>query len=126
MIEPAQQRQRVHVPPGGLYTGLREYACDGALLEMRVEGTRDQPRVTSCQILELHDVNVGQRRTRHDVGAFLRRCLRRIKKDGLILLLDGQVLTIPAARITVDKIRFQQFCSQGRAEGPFTSSEIVI
>ena len=126
MIEPASYSQKIHVPPGSLYTGLREYACDGAVLKARVEGTRDQPRVSSCQILELHDVNVGQRRTRHDVGSFLRRCLRRIKQDGLIVVMDGQVLTIPAERISVEKIRFQQFCSQAEAAGPFTSGEAMI
>jgi hypothetical protein len=126
MIEPASQTQRIHVPPGALYTGRREYACDGAVLELRVEGTRDQPRVTSCQIRELHDINVGQRRTRHDVGAFLRRCLRRIKRHGLIVVMDGQVLAVPADRISIDEIRFQQFCTQGQARGPFTSADEMI
>ncbi len=126
MIEPAPHAQRIHVPPGSLFTGLREYACDGAVLEARIEGTADEPRVSACRILELHDVNVGQRRTRHDVGAFLRRCLRRIKQDGLIVVLDRQVISIPADRISVDKIRFQQFCSRSRAEGPFSSSEALI
>lgn len=126
MIEPASQTQRVHVPPGALYTGLREYACDGAILELQVEGTREQPRVTSCTIRELHDVNVGQRRTRHDVGSFLRRCLRRLKKEGLILVMEGQVLTVPPDRVTVEEIRFQQFCTAGQAEGPFSSPDAII
>ena len=126
MIEPASTTQRIHVPPGGLYTGLREYACDGAVLEARIEGSAEHPRVTFCRILELHDVNVGQRRTRHDVGAFLRRCLQRIKRDGLIVIKDEQVLSIPADRISAGNIRFQQYCSSGRAEGPFTSSEAIF
>ena len=126
MIKPAPHAQRIHVPPGSLYTGLREYACDGAVLEARIEGSRESPRVSSCRILELHDVNVGQRRTRHDVGAFLRRCLRRIKQDGLIVVMGPQVLSIPAERISVDKIRFQQFCSRSAADGPFSSADALI
>ena len=125
MIEPAPHTQRIHVPPGALYTGLREYACDGAVLEARIEGTREQPRISSCRILELHDVSAGQRRTRHDVGAFLRRCLRRIKQDGLIIIFGDQVIPVPAERIAVDKIRFQQYCSQSETEGPFTSSDVA-
>lgn len=126
MIEPAPQTQRVHVPPGGLYTGQREYACDGGILEMMVEGTREQPRVTACKIRELHDIKLGQRRTRHDVGAFLRRCLRRIKRQGLIVVLDGQILSVPADRISVDEIRFQQFCTQAKSRGPFMSDDFLI
>lgn len=126
MIEPAAHTQRVHVPPGSLYTGLRQYACDGAVLEMRIEGTPEQPRVMACQILELHDINVGQRRTRQDVGAFLRRCLKRIQCDGLIVVMGPQVLAIPADRVSVDKIRFQQFCSKSQTEGPFTSVDVAI
>ena len=126
MIEPAPHPQKIRVPRGGLYTGVREYACDAALLEVVVEGTREHPRVARCRILELHDLNVGQRRTRHDVGAFLRRCLKRIEADGLIVVIEPQVLSIPPQRITVDKIRFQQFCSRGRADGPFTSSNAVF
>lgn len=125
-IEPAPSPQRIHVPPGSLYTGLREYACDGAVLKALVEGTPQEPRVVSCQILELHDLNVGQRRTSHDVGAFLRRCLRRIKKQGLILVLDEQIVSISADRISVQKIRFQQFCSRGQTTGPFSSTEAVL
>lgn len=124
IIEPASQIQRIHIPPGSLFTGLREYACDGAVLEALVEGTRQEPRVVSCEITELHDVNIGQRRSSHDVGAFLRRCLRRIKKEGMILVLDEQIITIPADRITVQKIRFQQFCTRAQSRGPFTSEEI--
>ena len=126
MIEPAPTTQRIHVPPGGLYTGLREYACDGAVLELRVEGSRDHPRVSQCRIVELHDVNVGQRRTRHDVGAFLRRCLQRIKRDGLIVIKDQQVVSIPADRISAEGIRFQQYCSSSRADGPFSSSDAIF
>lgn len=126
MIRPAPHTQRVHVPPGSLFTGLREYACDGAVLEVKVAGTVSQPRVITCRVVELHDVNVGQRRTRHDVGAFLRRCLERIKEDGLVVVLGEQVISVPAARIEVDKIRFQQFCSRSEAEGPFSSAEELI
>ena len=126
MIEPAPHTQRIHVPPGALYTGLREYACDGAVLEARIEGTREQPRVSSCRILELHDVNAGQRRTRHDVGAYLRRCLRRIKQDGLIITIGEQVIPVPPERIAVDKIRFQQFCSRSQTEGPFSSPDDAL
>ena len=126
IIEPAPQVQRIHIPPGSLYTGLREYACDGAILEAMVEGTREEPRVVSCEITELHDLNVGQRRTSHDVGAFLRRCLRKIKKEGLILVFDEQIITIPADRITVQKIRFQQFCTRAQAKGPFTTPEVML
>lgn len=126
MIEPASRPQTIHVSPGELYTGLREYACDGAVLEARVEGTVEHPRVSSCRILELHDLNVGQRRTRHDVGGFLRRCLQRIRHDGLIVIRDEQVLSIPPERISVDKIRFQQYCSKSRAEGPFTAADEIF
>lgn len=126
MIEPASRTQKIHVSPGELYTGLREYACDGAVLEARIGGTVDHPRVQSCRILELHDLNVGQRRTRHDVGGFLRRCLQRIRRDGLIVVRGPQVLTIPPDRISVEKIRFQQFCSKSRAEGPFSSEDEIF
>ncbi len=126
MIKPAEQPQKIHVTPGELYTGLREYACDGAVLQARVEGTVEHPRVTRCQVLELHDLNLGQRRTRYDVGGFLRRCLQRIRQDGLIVVRRPQVLTIPPERIEVGKVRFQQYCSAGRAEGPFTSDDEVF
>lgn len=126
VIEPAPRPQHIHIPPGSLYTGLREYACDGALIEAMVEGTKAEPRIVSCQILELHDINVGQRRSSHDVGAFLRRCLRRIRQDGLILVFDRQVVTVAPDRITVQKIRFQQFCSQSYSDGPFTSEDVIL
>lgn len=123
MIEPAPRPQRIQLSPGELYTGHRQYACDGAVLRALVEGTVDQPRVSSCKVLELHDVSVGQRRTRHDVGAYLRRCLQRIKNNGLIVVRGPQVISISADRISVEEVKFQQFCSRGRTEGPFTDSE---
>ncbi|RDV37777.1 hypothetical protein DV096_11695 [Bradymonadaceae bacterium TMQ3] len=126
MIEPSEHYQKIHVPPGGVFTGLREYACDGAVVRARVGGSAEEPRLETCEILELHDLNVGQRRTRHDVGAFLRRCLRRLQRDGLILVLGEQVLTIPGDQIEVNRVRFQQFCSRAQASGPFTSSEPVL
>jgi hypothetical protein len=124
-IEPSAQRQKIRVPPGSLYTGKREYACDGAILEAIVEGTRKAPHVVQCEILELHDFHVGPRRTSHDVGAFLRRCLRRLRSEGMILVFDEQILAVPADRIVVQKLRFQQFCSRSLSEGPFSSSQVL-
>ncbi len=124
-IEPSPQRQRIQVPPRSLYTGKRQYACDGALIEAIVEGTAEDPHVVQCEILELHDFHVGPRRTSHDVGAFLRRCLRRIRTDGMILVFDDQIIAIPAEKIVVQKLRFQQFCARTQTEGPFTSSEVL-
>lgn len=126
MIEPASRTQTIHLPPGQLYTGLRQYACDGAVLEALVEGTTEQPRISSCRIVELHDINVGQRKTRHDVGAYLRRCLQRVNEEGLIVVRPPQVISIPAQRISVGDIRFQQFCSPGRTDGPFSSPDEIL
>ncbi|RAL20798.1 hypothetical protein DL240_15910 [Lujinxingia litoralis] len=126
VIEPSESWQRLHVPPGGVYTGLREYACDGAVVRALIGGSTEEPRLEGCEVLELHDLNVGQRRTRHDVGAFLRRCLRRLRQDGMILVVDGVVLSIPGDRIEVKRVRFQQFCSRAQALGPFTSPEPVL
>lgn len=120
-LTPSAQPQRIHLPPGSLYTGTRAYACDGAVIEALVEGSPDAPRLTQCTILELHDLNPERRRTRHDVGAFLRRCLRRIIAEGLIIILDDHVLWVPADRIAYTGVRFQQYCTPDRRHGPFYS-----
>ena len=125
IIEPSPQLQKIQVPPGSLFTGRREYACDGAVLEAIVEGTREAPHVVHCEILELHDFHVGPRRTSHDVGAFLRHCLRRLRADGMILVFGEQIVTVPVDRIVVQQIRFQQFCTRTLTEGPFSSRSVL-
>ncbi|MFU8803459.1 MAG: hypothetical protein ACNA8W_06600 [Bradymonadaceae bacterium] len=120
MIQPAENSQRIHLPPGSVFTGLMEYACDGAIVEARIDGTLEEPSVASCNIVELHDLAYGRRRTRQDVGAFLRRCLKRLQIDGMIIVLGDQILAVPAERITVQKVRFQQYCSRTHQDGPFS------
>jgi hypothetical protein len=120
MIEPRAGVQRIHLPPGSLFTGTMAYACDGAILEAQVDGTLEEPTIASCQILELHDLAYGRRRSRQDVGAFLRRCLKRLQAEGMVIVLGGQILAVPAERIVVDKVRFQQYCSRSDDEGPFS------
>jgi len=56
----------------------------------------------------------------------LRRCLRRLQRDGMIIVLGDQVLSISGEKIEVNRVRFQQFCSRAQAAGPFTSPEPVL
>ncbi len=122
-LEPALHPQRIHLPPGSLFTGTRAYACDGGVIRAVVEGTKEQPRMAEVTILELHDMALGRRRSRQSIGATLRRCLRRLQSEGMIVVLGDQVATVPAERISVEEIRFQQFCTPIRSGGPFRGGE---
>lgn len=120
MIRPGTSSQRIHLPPGSVHTGLMEYACDGAIIDAQIDGSLEEPIISACNILELHDLAYGRRRSRQDVGAFLRRCLRRLQAEGMIIVVGDQILPVPAERITVEKVRFQQYCSRSEQEGPFS------
>ena len=122
VLQPHDEPQRLRLGPGTLFTGSRAYACDGALLELVVTGTPEEPGVRDCRLLELHDLNIARRRNRFDVGAFLRRCLRRILAEGMILILDDghQILWIPRSRIQHAGVRFRHVCAEmDEGIGPF-------
>ncbi len=122
-LRPAPHPQRVHIPPGSLYTGTRAYGCDGGVIRAMVEGTEREPRIAEATILELHDMALGRRRSRQAIGSILRRCLRRLQREGMILVMGDQVAMVPADRISVEDIRFQQFCTPIRSGGPFRQGE---
>lgn len=119
MIEPALQPQRIRLPSGSVFTGTRAFACDGMLIEAVVDGTVEEPHIASCTVLEMHDLSVGRRRSRYEVGAFLRRALRRVREEGLLIILGDQVLCIPSDRIVAEGVHFQQYCARLPTPGPF-------
>ncbi len=103
--------------PERVLTGLGRRACDGAVVELTVD---EDGRVAQARVLELHDINTSERRPEHEVAWFLRRCAALIAAEGLTLIGEQDVVYyIPADRVVIDKLRFQQFCTPATERGPF-------
>jgi hypothetical protein len=106
--------------PEQIFTGLGRRACDGAVLEVDFEQDGEEPEVAvKARLIELHDLNIAERRSEREVAWFLKRCLSRIRQEGLTLIIDQQVHYLPPEHIEVEQIRYRQFCTPPTEAGPF-------
>ena len=110
---------RVHLGPGEIWTGQHRYACDGAIV--RLSWTRgDPPRIESVIIEQLHDINVARHRRRSETREHLRRCLKLMTREGLIIRLDGEPHVVRAEAVRASpRLTLHAFHRAEHRHGPF-------
>lgn len=112
--------QTLRPGPEQIFTGLGRRACDGAVVEVDFELEEDgQEQAVAARLLELHDLNIAERRSEREVAWFLKRCLGRIREEGLTLIIDQKVHYFSPSQVTVEQIRYRQFCTPSTEAGPF-------
>jgi hypothetical protein len=104
--------------PEQVFTGLGRRACDGAVLEL--DFSPNNPEPTLARLLELHDLNLAERRAEREVAWFLKRCLARILEEGLTLIVEKDVFYLAPNQIEASQVRYRQFCTPPSEPGPFS------
>lgn len=117
----SRRRARVVLGPGQLMTGTHRHACDGAVVALTWERVgRTDERPVEARIEQLHDLNVGRHRTVVETREHLRRCLRLLLREGLVVHVDGETWLIPADRVSAtSQLKLHVFHRSDRASGPF-------
>lgn len=107
--------------PGRVLTCTGRRACDGLEVELQIEERGSLQVVVEARVLELHDINVAERRAEREVAWFLKRCTTLIEAEGLTLIDKEDVYYIPSDRVVIGKVRYQQFCTPSPQWGPFST-----
>jgi hypothetical protein len=105
--------------PGQVYTAWCRRACDGAVVELMVHNGAEGLVIESAFLREVHDIGVVGLKTDRETAWFLKRCVRAIETEGLLLIIDGEVHTIPPANVDTSKVAYQQYLSPNETAGPF-------
>lgn len=117
-----EHTRRMHLGPNELWTGRKRYACDGAVVAVTFERdpTSAADRVIGVVIEQLHDINVARHRTRGETREHLRRCLKLLTQEGMIITKDDAVHVVrPDAVAASPKLTLHAFHRPERARGPF-------
>lgn len=109
----------LQLDPGEVLTGWGRRACDGALVEVDTRTLDGREELIRARIVELHDVGVADQRTPQDVALFLRRCLGQIEREGLTLIVAGEVHYLSPAWVSVQQAKLRQLCTAPERPGPF-------
>lgn len=111
---------RMHFGPGEFWTGERRYTCDGIVVSL--VPSEDEQRFASATVEQLHDINAAPHRTRSETREHLRRCLRLILKEGLLLDYDGKLRRVLASDVSASpKLSLQVYSRPNDGTGPFTA-----
>lgn len=126
--------------PGEVWTRNRRYACDGVVLrviirpgvltasipeshwELKKDGLdmRLLDLAERVVIEQVHDLNEADHRTRSEVSAHLRRCLKLILAEGLLLLRLPEMALVPTERLHPAASVVQRLYQRpSRTRGPF-------
>ncbi len=77
-------------------------------------------RPVEAKIEQLHDLNVGRHRTVVETREHLRRCLRLLMREGMLLRLGDETWLIPADRVSsASQLKLHVFHRTDQAPGPF-------
>ena len=116
---------RLHVGPGELWTGTKRYACDGAVVDVVLRDPEaDEPEVERLTIVQLHDINVSRHRTQAELREHLRRCLRLLVTEGVLITKADQPVLYARAGVvrTSPQLALHAFHRQEKSYGPFRST----
>lgn len=109
------------LPPGAVWTAKGHFAVDALRLRLQWNGTHEvQPAVVSASIIEVHELNVLDRRHRSEMRFAVRRALVALLREGLCFFWRDQVYTVRPGRLRIDPgLRFRLYVLDDAQPGPF-------
>lgn len=114
-----RQNKVLRLGPGFVYTGWCRAACDGAAVELTYVERDGAVIVEKAKLLEVHDIGTVGLKAERETAWFLKRCVTAIQAEGLLLIVDGEVFTIPPDRVDTSNVAYQQYLSPAESSGPF-------
>ena len=79
----------------------------------------DDITVESARLLEVHDIGSVGLKAERETAWFLKRCVLAIEAEGLLLIVDDDVYTIPPDKLDTSDVAYQQYLSPSENAGPF-------
>ena len=88
-------------------------------MELSLVHDGDDVNVESVRLLEVHDIGSVGLKAERETAWFLKRCVVAIETEGLLLIVDGEVFTIPPNDVDTKGVAYQQYLSPSESAGPF-------
>ena len=114
-----RETRTLRLGPGHVYTGWCRTACDGVAIELTVVESGEVITIEAARLLEVHDIGTVGMKAERETAWFLKRCVAAIEAEGLLLIVDDEVYTIPPDKLDTSDVAYQQYLSPGESAGPF-------